>query len=388
MLDRPLTIFMSAAEASGDDHASRLIEAIRRRIPTARFVGVAGEKMAQAGCEVLADLTRRASMLGGPFLRLGYYVRTIRRIQRQMREIRPDIHIPVDSPAMNWHLAATAKSIGAPVVYYIAPQVWAWAPWRVRKLARLTDHVACILPFEQRYLRDRGVRATYVGHPLFETLPPRPETLPDLAEAWSQGAWRVAMLPGSRPAEIRQHSPTLLLAARKITRRWPGAKCTFTARTKEAAEAIRRSCRGGGIDITVGRLREVLAESHFAVAVSGTVTVEVAYFGVPMVVIYRTGRLLRLLRRLVGRWGVPTPHFALVNILAGRRVVPELMPWHGRKKIVTSMVMEVMDDLGYLFETRKALLDLLDPIRGQMKQSASDRTAELVCRVLDRRGLI
>ncbi|MHC4983641.1 MAG: lipid-A-disaccharide synthase [Planctomycetota bacterium] len=383
-----MTIFMSAAEASGDEHAARLIEALRERIPSARFIGVAGEKMAEAGCEVLADLTKRASMLGGPILRLRYYVKTIRRVQQQIREIAPDVHIPVDSPAMNWHLAAAAKSVGSPVVYYIAPQVWAWAPWRVRKLARLTDCVACILPFEQRYLQDRGVNATYVGHPLFETLTEKPDKPPDLAEAWSQGTWRVAMLPGSRPAEIRHHSRALLAAARKITRRWPKSKCTFLTGSDSAADAVRRACRDSEMNIAVGRMREMLARSHFAVAVSGTVTLEVAHFGVPMVVLYRTSRLFRVLHKVVGRWGVPTPHFSLVNILAGRRVVPELMPWHGSKRSLSKMVLEVLDDLGYLFETRKALLDLLDPIRRDMKQSASDRTAELVCKILKERRAI
>jgi len=276
MLDHPITIFMSAAEASGDEHAARLIESLRLRVPEARFIGVAGPRMAEAGCEVLADLTRQASMIGGPFLRIPYYVRTIRRVQEQMRELAPDLHIPVDSPAMNWHLADTAKSIGAGVVYYIAPQVWAWAPWRVRKLARLTDRVACILPFEQRYFRDRGVKATYVGHPLFETLPERPAELPDLAEAWSEGSWRVAMLPGSRPGEIRHHTPALLASAAKITRRWPRARCTFTARTDQAAQAIRRASGNTDVNVAVGRMREVLSQSHFAVAVSGTVTIEVA----------------------------------------------------------------------------------------------------------------
>ena len=382
---RPTTIFLSAAEASGDEHAARLIRALKERLPDARLIGVAGPKMAEAGCEILADLTSRASMLGGPLLRLRYWVRTVRRIQRQIREISPDIHVPVDSPALNWHLAAASKSIATPVVYYIAPQVWAWAPWRVRKLARLTDRVACILPFEQRYLRDRGVNATFVGHPLVEALPPRPDPLPDLAEAWADGTWRVAMLPGSRSSEIRQHSPALLAAARAITRRWPKARCTFTARTEPCAAAVRKVCGGAEIDIAVGRTREVLAESHFAVAVSGTVTLEVAHFGVPMVIFYRTSQMLRLLLRLFGRWGVPTPHFSLVNILAGRRVVPELMPWHGNRRILVEMVMELLNDVGYLFEARQDLLRLSADLADQSTGTASQRAAGLIFRTLQER---
>ncbi|MFW6133845.1 MAG: lipid-A-disaccharide synthase [Planctomycetota bacterium] len=377
-----MTIFLSAAEASGDQHAARLIEALRRRIPDARFIGVAGERMAEAGCEVLADVTRRASMLGGAVWQLRYYVKTIRRVQRQITEIRPDLHIPVDSPAMNWHLASAARDAGAAVMYYIAPQVWAWAPWRAGKLARLTDAVACILPFEQRYLRDRGVNATYVGHPLFETLPHRPDPLPDLAEAWSEGTWRVALLPGSRPGEIRQHAPALAATAEAITRRWPKAKCTFTAHSEQGAAALGKIRRRSDADIAVGRTREVLADTHFAVAVSGTVTLEVAYFGVPMAIFYRTSRLLRAALRAVGRWGVPTPHFSLVNILAGRRIVPELVPWHGASRPLVRLVMEMLDDLGYLYEARQELIDLIDPVRRRMDRPASDAAAELACKTL------
>lgn len=373
------TIFITAAEASGDEHAANLMRAIRARRDDVRFVGAAGEQMAAAGCQVIADLTGRASMVGGPILQAGYYYRTVRRIQRAIREIRPDLHIPVDSPAMNWHLAATARRSGAKVFYYIAPQVWAWAPWRVRKLARLTDQVACILPFEQRYLRDRGVNARYVGHPLLDTLPPRPDPAPDLADAWLSGAWRVAMLPGSRPGEIGGHSRALLAAAGRIRRRWPDARCTFSVRGDAAAEALRRMCPRDEIDIAVGRTREVLARSHFAVAVSGTVTLEAAYFGVPMVILYRVSRLGY---GLVGRWLLRTPHLSLVNILAGRRLVPELMPWHGGSRQVIDMVLEVMDDLGWLFEARRQLLGLLEPLRLPPGQTASGNAADLALKMI------
>jgi len=382
MNERPVTIFLSAAEASGDEHAASLIGSLRRRLPEARFVGVAGAKMVAAGCEGLTDLTGRASMLGGPLLRLGYYVRTVRRLQKSIRDIRPDLHIPVDSPAMNWHLAAASRKIGTPVMYYIAPQVWAWAPWRVRKLARLTDHVACILPFEQEYLRHRGVDATYVGHPLFDSLPGRPDTLPDLLEAWMNGTWRVVLLPGSRPGEIRSHVPALLTVARAIRRRWPAAKCTLSAGSEKCAEIVRKTCGDDeAIELAVGRTHQVLAEAHFAIAVSGTVTLEVAHFGVPMVIFYRVGRLGY---SILGPWLIRTPHLSLVNILAGRRIVPELMPWHGSRRQLVEMVLEVMEDLGYLLETRQSLIDIVEPLRAPPPRSASDNAAALAVSLLER----
>ncbi|MFA6135334.1 MAG: lipid-A-disaccharide synthase [Phycisphaerae bacterium] len=381
MNQRPMTIFLSAAEASGDEHASRLISAIAARRPDARFVGVAGPRMAAAGCEVLADLTAHASMLGGPFIKLPYYFRMVRLAKKVLAEIRPDVLVPVDSPAFNWHLCAAAKELGIPVVYYIAPQVWAWAPWRVKKLARLTDHVACILPFEERYLCDRGVRASFVGNPLFDgATGVSPATLPDLAGAWALGQWRVAMVPGSRKSEIRAHMPALLKVADLIRRRWPKSHCTFTAYTQASADLIRGAANGADLDIAVGRTREVLADSHFAVTKSGTVTLEVAHFGVPMVIFHRTSRLLGLLNRTLGRfrWAVGTKYFSLVNILAGREMVPELMPWHGNVRQLRSAVLEVMEDYGYLFQVRQELLDLTALLRVAPPATASDNVAQLV----------
>ena len=389
MADRPLTIFLSAAEPSADEHAARLMRALRQRLGPVRFVGVAGQNMAAEGCEILADFTVRASMLAAPILRLGYYIRAIRRLQRQIAEIRPDLHVPIDAPAMNWHLAAASRKCGCPVVYYIAPQVWAWAPWRVKKLAELTDHVACILPFEQRYLRDRGVEATFVGHPLFESLGPRPDPLPDLAEAWAEGTWQVAVMPGSRRGEIKANVSALLAAAKAIRRRWPAAKCIFAARTNQDALTIRKACAGGMapyMDITVGQTAKVLSRAHFALAKSGTITLQAAYFGVPMVTFYPVKRISRLARMFIGHWLIRTPHFALVNILAGRRIVPELVPWSGNARKLTDMVMDTINDLGYLFEARRELLAVTDSLRRGAGQGASDNTADLIVDVLRRRA--
>jgi lipid-A-disaccharide synthase len=263
--------------------------------------------------------------------------------------------------------------------------VWAWAPWRVRKLARLTDLVACILPFEQRYLWDRGVNAAYVGHPLFDNLPPRPADPPDLTEAWTHGRWRVAMVPGSRRAEIRGHMRALLAVEQMIRRRWPQSRCTFTAADEPSRELICKLAKGADIDIAVGRTREVLAESHFAVTKSGTVTLELAHFGVPMVIFHRTSWMIGLLRHLLGRWGISTTSFSLVNILAGRKIVPELMPWHGNIGRLKAAVKEVMDDYGYLFEVRQQLIALTEPLGVPPPGSASDNAADLAVRLLEQR---
>lgn len=380
------TIFLSAAEASGDLHAANLARALQQRLDNVRICGVGGPRMAQAGCELMMDLVAEAEMLSGPLLKLPYWIRTIGRIKHWIGQIKPDVHVPVDSPALNWHLAKASKAAGSPVFYYIAPQVWAWAPWRVKKMRKLTDHVGCILPFEQRYLRDRGVNASYVGHPLFDHLPPRPDPLPDLAEAWHEGNWNVVFAPGSRKGELRGNVRAFLAVARRLRRRWSEARCIFTVAEQDAAEYIRKQAGDQNIQIEVGRTPEVLSEAHFALAKSGTVTLEAAYYGVPMVIPYRTSRLLSVLNSLFGRWVVATPHFSLANILAGRRIVPELMPWHGSENVLLRMVLDVLDDLGYLFECRRNLLAMVEPLRVPPPATASGNAADLIVDLIRKPG--
>ncbi len=387
---RAKTIFISAAEASGDSHAAKLIVALRKRIDGVRIVGVAGERMSEEGCEVIEDFTSDASMLTGPLFKLGHYYRKIRRLQRAIMDIKPDIHVPVDSPALNWHLAKAARRSGASVVYYIAPQVWAWAPWRVKKLARLSDKVACILPFEEEYLNARGVNATYVGHPICEDAPAGGQ-MPDITDAWYDGSWRVALLPGSRPAEIRNHTGPLIEVSKAIWRKWHKARCSFAAVNQSVADEIQRQCdrrHAHNIDIVTGPMAalEVLSQSNFAIAGSGTVTLQAAWYGVPMVIFYRTGPVVRMLYRTAGRSRrlLATPHLSLVNILAQRRIVPELIPWNGDTRHLVHSVMDVMSDLGYLHQVRAELKDIAHSLRTPL--SASDNTARVIAEVLADKG--
>jgi len=291
--------------------------------------------------------------------------------------------VPIDSPALNWHVAKAAHRLGAPVMYYVAPQVWAWAQWRVKKLRRLTDRVACILPFEEAYLQQRGVKARFVGHPLFDHLTPRPAELPDLTAAAESGKWRVALLPGSRPAEIAAHAPAMVAVAQAIKQRWPEATCTFTAPDETAGERIGAVTAGqGDVEVVTGRTADVLAGSHFAVAASGTVTLEVAHYGVPAVIVYRVGWWSY---NLVGWWLVRTKRMSLVNILAGREIVPELMPWYGSSSKLVQATLEMMDDPARLAQARRDLLEVTAPLEGR-PQPAAQAVADLVIELLDGRA--
>ncbi len=167
------TIFLTAAETSGDMHGANLIRALSARLPDAHFVGVGGPEMRAAGCELLEDVVAHAAMGLDAAVKFPYFRRVIKTVAKEMAARRASVLVPIDSPGLNWHMAKAAKKLGVPVMYYVSPQVWAWAPWRVKKMRRLTNHVACLLPFEQEYLRACGVAATFVGHPMFDHLPAR-----------------------------------------------------------------------------------------------------------------------------------------------------------------------------------------------------------------------
>lgn len=371
--DQPL-IFIAAGEVSGDMHAANLIAALRRQLPAARFVGVGGPRMAEAGCELLEDIVTRSTMLLQAFAKAWQYVGLLRRVRRAMAARRPDVFVPIDSPALNWHFCRAARRAGVPVVHYICPQIWAWGAWRIRKLRKLTDHVACLLPFEPAYLAERGVRGTFVGHPLLDELPaatgPRPQPPAD-------GAWRVLLLPGSRSGEIEHHAAAMAAAAGLIRQSHPRAEFVFAAHDARAAAQI-RELAGEAIAVEVGRTRELMRTSHVALAASGTVTLEAAAMGLPMVVFYHVSRWgYRLLR-----WVVTTRYFCLVNIVAGRQQVRELMPWHGDVKLLADEMLKLLADPAGLDKLSNELRALADPLRMPLGKPAADATAELIVQTL------
>ncbi len=382
------TIFMSCAEASGDHHASELIRSLRKLYPDARFVGAAGPKMQAEGCECIVDLTQQAAMLGSVFTKIFYFRQQVKKLQAAIAEIKPDVLVPVDSPALNWHLCRAAKKVDVPVMYCVAPQVWAWAPWRLKKVRKLTNHIACLLTFEKEYFRSRGVNATYVGHPLFDQLPPQRAAAdcPDLAEAWMSGEWKIAMLPGSRAGEIAKLTRPLIETSRAIRAAWPKATITFTAVDEKAKERILAAAGDGAdeLSIVVGQTPEMLEIAHFAVAASGTVTLEVAHFGVPMVIVYNVGWLQKLLYRLFVRHLFCIKQLSLVNIVAGRGVVPELMPWIPSQQVLNETVLRELDDYGTLSHTRKTLLATTAPLMVPPPRKASDNIADLVAGLIEK----
>jgi lipid-A-disaccharide synthase len=252
----------------------------------------------------------------------------------------------VDSPAANFPICKIAQRLNRTVVHLVAPQLWAWGPWRIRKLRRCTDLVLCLLPFEETFFEKRGVPARFIGHPLFdETLDPH--ALDDAAAQFPRGRHKLAILPGSRPAELRRNFPVMLAAFRELKKEMPGLVGVVGATTETVREQLYETAKmlGGwpaGLDIEVAKTDAIVRWCDTSMVVSGTVTLQITKQRKPMVIMYKTNKLMY---NLVGRLLITTPFFGLPNLIAGREVVPELIPYFkGHQRLVDAMRPVMTDD--------------------------------------------
>jgi lipid-A-disaccharide synthase len=349
-------VFLSALEPSADLHAAELITAIQRRCPDARFIGLGGPRMRAAGCETLCDITGRSAMLLSAVRIAGDALRLLQRVDRFFAAGGADVFVPVDSPTFNLPLARRAKARRLPVVYYIAPQVWAWAEFRLRKVRQRTDQLAVILPFEEAYFRAHRIPATFVGHPLMQSLPRRTPEAGLIDEFRGLGRPLIACLPGSRRHVVNEVLPGQIEVCRRILSRYPDAGFLFAAANDERAQDIRAAIRTAGratpgsrsapsrplpCRIETGRNAEVILAADLVLVASGTATLEVAYYRRPMIVMYNASKWGY---RLLARWLIRTPHLSLVNILAGRALVPEFMPYFESIEPIASEALDLLGD--------------------------------------------
>ena len=365
------TIFVSAAEASADAHGAKLIHELRQRIPKLRCEGLGGESMASSGCELLENLVERSAMLTHAFGQVVFYRQLLGRVKRRFAQNSPDVVVVIDSPAWNFHVALAGKKLGIPVLYYIAPQLWAWGAWRIGKLRSRVDKVACILPFEEAWFRERGVEAYYVGHPLFDD-----EQQIEGPNPWQEISKEfptVALLPGSRKHEIHQLWQPMLEIAGNIRAKYPRARFLAAASSESNEELLRREMpKLPEVDVRRTSIEAATRHADLALVASGTATLEVAAQNCPMIILYHVPWLQW---QLAGRWLVKTPYLSLVNILAGRELAPEYMPFGGRVQEVTEKALWLLQDDEGRQEMRIALRHLVAPI---LKPGAAAQTAKLV----------
>lgn len=367
-LPRPRRVFITVAEVSGDRHAAQLIRALRELDPALQIEGLGGPEMRAAGALVHHETVSNAAMGWRGALRAAEVWRLLRWTKRHFDAHPPDLQIGVDSPSMNFHFAKLAKARTIPVLQYVAPQLWAWREGRMKKVRAWIDHVACILPFEEAYFRSQGVSATFVGHPLFDELPPHRQPPPP-RERFPHRPPVVGLLPGSRRSVAAANLPGLLEAAAWVRADFPEASFVVpsTAATHAVVEDLLRraprSIADGAVAVARDGFDEVVPRCDLCLTVSGTATLHVAGYNVPMIVVYHGNPLLW---HAIGRWLVRIPTRTLVNLLAGgpnataaQHVTPEFTPWYGPVRPVAELALDYLRHPEKLETQRGKLAELV-----------------------------
>jgi lipid-A-disaccharide synthase len=323
-----MRLFISAGEPSGDLHAANLVRALRERLPDAEFVGFGGPHLERAGARLIYPLVELAVMwFGRVLLNLPRFIALANEAERFFRAERPDAVILIDYPGFHWALAKRARRHGIPVFYYVPPQLWAWAGWRVKKVQKWVDHVLCSLPFEPSWYHARGVPgATFVGHPYFDELAEQPLDAEFLAEQRGRKGPVVALLPGSRTQEVKKNAPAMLRAAAEVARHRPDARFLVACLHERHRELVHDLARHSGIvldalQIHAGRTPEIIRLADCAWAVSGSVGLELMAAALPTVVLYTVGRL----DLVIARPFIKAKYISLVNLLADAEVMPEYL---------------------------------------------------------------
>jgi lipid-A-disaccharide synthase len=409
----PVEILISAGEASGEMYGARLIDALRRRVaiparvgtglrpvPAGQspattqagrpeFFGAGGERMRAAGCEIVVDAKDLAVVGITEILsRLPTILGLYRKLIRAADEKRPMLAIVIDSPAFNWRVARQMHKRGIPVVYYVCPQFWAWRQGRVKLLRKYVDKALVIFPFEEKFYRDRGVEATFVGHPLADLPLPAisrekygAENQLDVAKQW------ITLMPGSRRKEVRMNLPTILEAVDRLGSGYefliPIAHTLDAAFLRELIWAPRAETRqAASLRKNIHLVPEALPalyHSRAGIVASGTATVEAALMGTPFVMVYRVSRLTYAL----GKARVKVPYFAMVNLIAEEEVVPELVQHKFTVENIVSEINKIIPD----GEPRTRMIERFAAVKARLKRQdgaahASETAAEIIVKMI------
>ncbi|MBW2163774.1 MAG: lipid-A-disaccharide synthase [Deltaproteobacteria bacterium] len=325
-----MQVFVIAGESSGDLHGSNLIHALKSRLPQAKFVGIGGPKMEEAGLELLFPSSELAVV--GVVEVIGHIrpiLKAFGRTTAWLRKGKPDLLILIDYPEFNLQVAGRAKKLGIPIFYYISPQVWAWRQGRVKKLRRLVDRMAVILPFEETFFRSRGMEVSFVGHPLLDVVKSEVSKTEFCRKAGLNPERPVVgLVPGSRKSEVSRLFPVMAEAAERIFQDRqdiqfvvPLAPSLDPGILESFNHQITKSPNHQIIRVVKGQTYDAIAASDLILAASGTVTLEAAILETPMVVTYKVSPVTYFL----GKCLVRVPFASLVNLIAGRRVVTEII---------------------------------------------------------------
>ncbi len=375
-------LFLSAGEPSGDLHGANLIRALAERHPRLRVTGLGGDRMRAAGADLLYPLADMAVMWFGRALwNLPTYLKIARRSEVHIRSARPAAVVVIDCPGFNWSIAKRAHRAGVPVYYFVPPQLWAWAGWRVAKMRRWVRTVLTALPFEDDWYRDRGVATHYIGHPYFDEIAEQRIDRGFVAAQKRAGGPVVALLPGSRNQEVTANFPLMLAAAAKVKAAVPGARFLVASFKDRQARTARELLAGSGLpaEVHVGRTPEIIEAADACVAVSGSVGLELMSRLKPAVVVYK----ITSIARVISRPFITCRYISLVNLLAGDEVYPEFLTTRDDSAAVARHVTDWLTRPA----AREAVVTRLRELRARAAvPGACDRAAEFLLADLAARG--
>ena len=357
-MPKRLRILFTVFEPSGDALAAPAITRILESGSNREVWAMGGPLMQAAGANLIEKTTDHAVMLAGIAGQLRIHLKRLKQLQQWLAGHPIDVLVPVDSPAANWSICKLVRRLqpDANITYLVAPQLWGWAPWRLRKLKRLTDQVLCLLPFERQWFADRGVNVQFVGHPVFEQIRCDKDPVLGLPD----GQPKLALLPGSRRSEIRANWPMMLEVVRELRRQHPKLQGVVVAVDDQAAKLI-KELNGTDEDdpkvmIQANQTPAILSWSDLALVVCGTASLQTAAAGKPMVIIYNVNRWLW---HTMGRWLVGTRTFGLPNLIAESeglgRIVPELVPHFGAAKPVIDQLDQLIRQPQVYSDQRQSL---------------------------------
>jgi lipid-A-disaccharide synthase len=375
----PKRIMIVAGEASGDLHGGNLVLAMKALQPALVFYGVGGRKMEDAGVELIADCADMAVVgLTEVITRLSFILKIMGRLKALMKSMRPDLVILIDYPDFNLPLARAAKRYGIKVFYYISPQVWAWRKGRVALIRDRVDRMAVILPFEEDLYRKAGVKVTFVGHPLLDVVK-RTYSDEEAGKRFGlkEGSKTVALLPGSRHSEVTRILPAMIGAAEILSRQLAGIQFIMPLAETLDEEFVRQIIGSGVMEIKIVRdeIYDVVGAADAAIVTSGTATLETALLLTPMVIVYSVSPL----SYHIGRVLIDVENIGLVNIIAGRRIVPELIQEAASPERMAEEVMAILKSRS----RQEDMIGDLATIRERLgRPGAAVRAAEMALELL------
>ena len=371
-------IFISAGESSGDIHGANLMRCLLERDTNITFYGLGRENMTRAGLHGLHDMSQKALMWLQVLTELSGFMKMKKDCLRFLRQERPCAVILIDYCGFNFHIARVAKKLGIPVIYYVSPQLWAHAPWRVRKMKKLVDKLLVIYPFEKSFYDNAGIPVAYVGHPLFDEIHKEGVDERIITELKKQmGETIVSFLPGSRKQEIVRLLPLFLQSAVQLQQIIPSAQFLISCSNEQHFDFIRTITKefNAPYKVVVGNVHEVIKASSLCIAGAGTITLQIAYYLKPMIIAYKISPFAYFIAKPL----LITPYIGLVNKLANKMIAPELLMCRGNYTWLANQAVQLLNNP----QKRQACIHELSLLMDKIaKPGASEHAADEILTLL------